>query len=153
MLNEKQIQAKGLYFQTDLNKSQIADLLGVSRRSLHYWIRENNWDRLKRSATHLPAMLAENCYMIINQFTQQLLSENRIMRPVTHQEAETLHKLTLSIKKLKNHSTLNESMELFAHFMERINKKSPALRRADHTICGGVCGRLGKAQRQQFQTR
>ncbi len=127
MNNEKQQQAKGLYFQTDLTKTQIAELLGISRRSLHYWIRQNNWDRLKRAATHLPAMLAENCYMIINQFTTHLLSENRIMRPVTHLEAETLHKLTLSVKKLKNHSTLNESMEMFAHFMERINKKSPAL--------------------------
>jgi len=127
MNNEKQHQAKNLYFQTDLTKTQIAGLLNVSRRSLHYWIRENNWDRLKRSANHLPAMLAENCYMIINQFTESLISENRVMRPITHLEAETLHKLTLAVRKLKNHSTLNESMEMFAHFMERVNKESPAL--------------------------
>ncbi|MFI5196208.1 MAG: hypothetical protein ACHQD8_03895 [Chitinophagales bacterium] len=127
MNKEKQHQAKHLYFQSDLTKTQIAALIGVGRRTVHYWIRENNWDRLKTSAIHLPAMLAENCYMLINQFTNHLLSENRIMRPVTHLEAETLHKLTLTVKKLKNHSTLNESMEMFAHFMKRVSQKSPAL--------------------------
>lgn len=127
MLTEKQQQAKQLYFQTDLTKTQIAGLLNVSRRSLHYWICQNNWERLKRSATHLPAMLAENCYLLISQYQRQLLSEDRIMQPINHLEAETLHKLALTVKKLKNHSTLNESMEMFAHFMERVSKRSPEL--------------------------
>lgn len=127
MLSEKQHQAKNLYFQTDLTKTQIADLLNVSRRTLHYWIRQNNWDRLKSNSAIMPAMLAENCYAIIANYTEALLSEIRIKRPVSLQEAETLHKLSLTVKKLKNHSTLNETMEIFAHFIERVNRVSPEL--------------------------
>ena len=127
MNKEKQQQAKNLYFQTDLPKAQIAALLNISRRSLHYWIKQNNWERLKLSATHLPAMLAENNYLLIAQYQRHLLSEDRIMQPLTHQEANTLYKLALTAKKLKNHSTLNEGMEIFAHLIERVNKKSPEL--------------------------
>jgi len=127
MNNEQQAKAKELYFQTDLTKTQISELVDVPRRTLHYWIKEQNWDRLKRSAAHMPALLAENCYHLIGRFSRQLLSEDRIMRPVTHQEAETLHKLVISANKLKNRSTLNESMEMFGFFMDTVSRKSPEL--------------------------
>ncbi len=127
MLAEKQQQARNLYFQTDLNKTQIADLLNIGRRTLHYWIREKNWDRLKKSASLLPSMLAENCYMVLNNFTESLLSERRIVTPINSAEAEIVHKLACTIKKLKSHSTINESMEMFAHFVDRVNQKSPEL--------------------------
>ena len=127
MNNQQQLQAKNLYFQTDLSKTQIAGLVNVPRRTLHYWIKEKNWDRLKNSAAHMPSLLAENCYHIIARFSEQLLSEDRIMRPITHQEADTLHKLTLTVNKLKNRSTINESMEMFGYFMESVNRKSPEL--------------------------
>jgi hypothetical protein len=64
MENEKKQQAKHLFLQSELTKSQIAGLLNVSRRSLSYWVKEGDWQRLKDSATHLPAILAENCYHI-----------------------------------------------------------------------------------------
>jgi len=127
MSNEQQAKAKQLYFQTDLSKTQISELVDVPRRTLHYWIKEQNWDRLKRSAAHMPSLLAENCYHLIGRFSRQLLSEDRIMRPVTHKEADTLHKLVISANKLKNRSTLNESMEMLGFFMDRVSRKSPEL--------------------------
>jgi len=127
MLQEKQQQARNLYFQTDLNKTQIADLLNIGRRTLHYWIRENNWDRLKKSASLLPSMLAENCYLVLNNFTESLLSERRIVTPINSAEAEIVHKLACTIKKLKSHSTINESMEMFGHFVDRVNQQAPEL--------------------------
>lgn len=127
MNNEQKQQARHLYFQTNLSKTEIANYLNVSRRSVHYWIKEGNWERLKRSAEHMPAMLAENCYHIFSHLSEHLLSERRIMKPITYQEANTLHKLTITIKNLKNRQTVNESMEMLAYFMDGVNKKSPEL--------------------------
>ena len=123
----QQAQAKRLYFQSDLSKTEIAEMLGVPRRTLHYWIREKNWDRIKRSAAHMPSLLAENIYHIIARFSQQLMGEDRIARPITHKEADTLHKLVLTVNKLKTRNTLNESMEMFGLFMETVNQKSPQM--------------------------
>ena len=127
MNNTLQAQAKNLYFQSDLSKTEISDLLGIPRRTLHYWIREKNWDRIKRSAMHMPSLLAENVYHVIARFTQQLLGEDRINRPITHKEADTLHKLTLTVSKLKNRATLNESMEMFGVFMDNVHRQSPEM--------------------------
>ena len=127
MENEKKQQAKHLYFQTDLTKTQIAGLLSISRRSLHYWIREGNWERLKFSAKHLPSLLAENVYQLLGQLTRTYLSERRITNPITNKEADTLHKLTLTVNKLKNRTTLNENMETFAYFLDGLKKANPGL--------------------------
>ncbi len=83
---EKKQQARNLFFQTELTKSQIATLLGISRRSLTYWIKEGSWQRLKKSAAHLPAILAENCYHLIGNLTEHYLSERRLTNPVSSKE-------------------------------------------------------------------
>jgi predicted DNA-binding protein YlxM (UPF0122 family) len=127
MLHEKKQQAKELFFQTDLSKTQIANLLGISRRSLHYWVKDEHWDRLRESATQLPALLAEKCYHIFGHLTDQYLSELRATKPITHKEADTLHKLVITIGKLKNRSTLNENIETFSYFLEGLKKQAPEL--------------------------
>ncbi len=127
MLHEKKQQAKELFFQTDLSKTQIANLLGISRRSLHYWVKDEHWDRLRQSATQLPALLAEKCYHIFGHLTDQYLSELRATKPISHKEADTLHKLVITINKLKNRSTLNENIETFSYFLDGLKQQSPEL--------------------------
>lgn len=109
-----------MYSQTGLSKSELAGQLGISRTTLHEWIRDNNWERLKKSGEFIPAFLAENIYQVIGNLTEHLLSEERIGKPVTMQEANTIHKLTLTIGKLKTRATLNENMETFAYFTEHL---------------------------------
>jgi transposase-like protein len=127
MLNEQKLQARNLYFQTELTKTQIASMLNVSRRSISYWVKEGEWDRLRHSAAHMPAILAENCYHIFGHLTEGYLSERRMTNPVTLREVETLHKLTLTIKNLKNRATLNESMESFGYFLNALKQKNTKL--------------------------
>lgn len=127
MLNEQKLQARNLYFQTELTKTQIASMLNVSRRSVSYWVKEGEWDRLRQSAAHMPAILAENCYHIFGNLTESYLSERRLTNPVTLREVETLHKLTLTIKNLKNRATLNESMESFGYFLNALKQKNTKL--------------------------
>lgn len=117
MKQDQQQQAQRLYFQTDLTKTEIADALGISRRSLHYWVKDNQWDRLKKSAEHMPSLLAENCYLIMAKLQEHILSELRTMKPPTPQEINSLHKLTLTIRNLKGRSTLNETLEMSANFI------------------------------------
>lgn len=141
MKQEQQQQAQRLYFQTDLSKTQIADSLGISRRTLHYWIKENSWERLRHSAAIMPSFIAEDCYQVMSQFTRHLLSPERADKPVTPQEATTLHKISQTISKLKDRTTLNESMDLFAHFMEDVNRKAPSLAPAIQDLITGFVTR------------
>jgi transposase-like protein len=127
MKQEQQQQAERLYFQTDLNKTQIAEAIGISRSTLHYWVRENNWEYLKRSGAAMPSLIAGNCYLAMAQLSEHILSEERKNKPITREEVESLYKLTLTINKLKARVTLNESMETFTGFIESLHNRSPKL--------------------------
>ena len=124
---DQQQQAQDLYFQTDLTKTEIAGSLAVSRRTIHYWVQQNNWERLKKNADHMPACLAENCYRILGDLIGSVLSADRIGKPATLQEVNCISKLTNTIHKLRSRSTLNESMELMKYFTESIEKDDPVL--------------------------
>ena len=125
--NEQQDLAQHLYFQTDLNKTQIAATLGISRRSLHYWIKENNWDRIKRNAEYMPSLLTENMFIILGNLMDDILCEERHGIPVTTKEINDIYKLTLTINKLRARSANNESMQVLTHLLNDVNNQDPAL--------------------------
>ena len=125
MKNQKRFHAKNLYLHTGLSKSEIASRLDIDRKTLYLWVREGAWDRLKMSAENIPALVAEQCYFLIGRLSSYLLSDMRDDMPTTLKEADTIHKLALSINKLKNRSTANESMEMFTFFLEGLKKKNP----------------------------
>jgi len=127
MKNEQKQQAKHLYFQTDLSKTEIAGRLGINRRTIMLWCQEGNWDRLKQSAQHLPSMVAEKCYYLLDQLASYHLAESGVMSTFTHKDADAINKLASSIKKLKNRSAVNESMEMFNYFLDGVNRKNPEL--------------------------
>ena len=124
---EQQQQAQHLFFQTDLSKTEISEALGIPRRTLSYWAKENNWDRIKKSAQHMPALIAENLYIAMARLSDSFITEDRMMKPVTKDEATTLHKLYLTATKLKNRATLNENLEMLKYFMEHIDSKDPKM--------------------------
>lgn len=127
MKNEKKAQAKELFFQTNLTKSEIAEMIGVNRRTIHIWSREGDWERLRASARHMPSIIAEHCYYMMAHLGQSVLSDAREGMPATLKEAETMHKLALTINKIKNRNTVNESIEMFTFFLDGLKKKDPAL--------------------------
>lgn len=124
MKNEIKQQAKNLFLDTNLSKTEIAERLGVDRRTIRIWAQEGNWENLRRSSRHLPSMVAEKCYYLIDQYASHLLSENAAMSTFSLKEADAINKLASSIKKLKARSTVNESMEMFNFFLESVYRKN-----------------------------
>jgi len=127
MKTEQHQQAQHLYFQTDLSQAEIAQLLGVSRATLNTWAREGDWARIRVSAQHMPCLITENLYMVMAKLTENILSELRIMRPVTKAEADTLRSISLTIKNLNGRSSVNESLEMMSFFIEDVNSKDPEM--------------------------
>ena len=132
MNNEQKIKAKDLYFQTNLTKTQIAESLQISRTALYNWIKTENWERLKFSAEHIPAVLAENCYHILGTLTEHHLSMHTLGQPIKQQEVDTMYKLVRTIERLKNRTTINENMETFTLFLDNLKKQNPKL--ADEVV-------------------
>jgi hypothetical protein len=151
MKTDQQQQAQHLYIQTDLNKSEIAKELGVNRRTLHNWIRQNNWDRLKKSGESIPSFLAGDCYQVFGNITNHLLSEERKDKPATPLEVNSMYKLILGINKLKGHPTLNENLETFGMFSEYLNSKSPDLAKNMQPIIDGFLATQAAPNHKQYK--
>jgi len=127
MKTEQQRQAQGLYLQTELSKTDIAKIVGVSPRTLHYWVQQNHWDTIKQNARIMPTALAGNCYLILAKLQENILSPERADKPATTQEINAMHRLIVSIGKLADRATLNENLEMMTRFMEFANTQDPRL--------------------------
>ena len=131
MKNDQREEAKGLYFQSGLSKTAIAAKVGVTRKTVLFWAQQGNWEKLRMSARSAPTIVAEKCYYLLNHYLNKMLVVDNILYndnpPVTIKEAQAIHLLTSSIKKLKNRSTINESMELFNFFHSHVKGKDPEL--------------------------
>ena len=82
---------------------------------------------LTQCAAAMPTQLATNCYRIMAQLTEHILSPERAGQPITPAEVNSLYKLSVTIGKLKTKPTLNESMEMFAGFTEYLSTLLPEL--------------------------
>jgi hypothetical protein len=127
MKNTERAEAQELYFQSNMSKTDISNRLNVSRRTVTLWAHQGNWDTLRRSARIMPALVAEKCYHLIDQYTSALLTDQVTSGAINIKHAQTIHLLASSIKKLKNRSTVNESMEMFNFFLEGLSRRDPEL--------------------------
>jgi transposase-like protein len=130
MNTELQNKARNLYFQTDLSKTDIANALGIPRRTLHYWVREQNWDYQKQCAAHMPVVIAENCYHILANYTSLLMAPERKDVMITTDEVTIISKLTAAIGRLKARASLNEQMQVLAGFVDSVNGANPEMAQA-----------------------
>ncbi len=120
-------QAERLFFQTNLSKSEIAEFLGVTRRTVHNWANDNDWDRLKKSAEHMPAFLAENCYFVMAKLQYQILSETSAEKPINISQVNMLSKMASTIKRLNDSNSLNETIQMCAHLLDHIQEENPVI--------------------------
>jgi len=119
-------QAHDLYFQTDMPQTQIAELLNVNRKTLYLWMKEGNWQQVKRSARHTPSILAEQYYRQLAAINDKIDAREDQPYP-TREEAEIIRKLTLTIGRIKTGQTMSEHIETMTRFMEQLKTEAPAL--------------------------
>jgi AcrR family transcriptional regulator len=150
MKQDNQQNAERLYFQTDLNNTEIAEAAGISRRTLYYYIKENEWDRLKKSAQHMPSLLAENMYLIMAKMQSDLMAEAHAYTPILPQEMKMLDMASRTIHRLRNRHTVNETLELQAHLMDYVQQQHPEAVATLQPIIKGFLKSRAKVQPHQF---
>lgn len=119
--------AEALFVKTDLTKTEIAQLLGISRRTIHYWAADNAWERLKNSTDNLPSIGVENAWFIFNSYQEKLLAADPVYKTFTNDEINNLYKLGSLVRKLTRGNAINETIEVRNRFMEFVTRKNPDL--------------------------
>ncbi len=122
----KKQQARNLYFQSELSQTRIAELLDVDRKTIYLWIKEGRWAEIKKSAQHMPSILAGQYYSQLLAINQMILNREEQPYP-TQQEADIIRKLTLTIKNIKDGQTIGETIEVLMNFVNQLSKTDLAL--------------------------
>jgi DNA-binding XRE family transcriptional regulator len=121
-INEQQ-QAQNLYFQTELSQAEIANIVGVSSRTICRWINKENWKRMKEATRCAPIAIVEKLYFQLNEINDYILSREPGRRFASKDEADIIRKLTMSIDKLKQQVGLNESIQIMMGFTTYVSKR------------------------------
>jgi uncharacterized protein YjcR len=101
MKHETKQQARELFLKTEMTKSEIAAQLHITRRTLQLWIKNDQWDTLKQYTRQLEAMMAENSYRLIAQFTDHIVSRGIEKQAITRHDVEALRKAVQAVGKLQ----------------------------------------------------
>lgn len=125
MKNEKLLQVRNLYFNTTMSQAQIADLIGISQKTVSLYITQNNWKLLKKRGTQLPSVFIEQMNCELQQMNNLIASRPDGQRFPTLQEAEIRRKIMYSISTIKERQSAGAQMEAFMnllHFAARDNR-------------------------------
>lgn len=109
--------AKTLYIEGNYTQEEIAVKVGASRQTIIRWAKEDKWQELKASRSITPTQ-------IISQWQQQIVEINTAIacreegkRYATPAEADALHKLASSIKKLQDDLGISETISVCMSFL------------------------------------
>ncbi len=127
MKNQEQEQARQLYMQTNMSKTEIAETLGVNRKTIYQWSVDSDWEVLRTSARCMPSILAQKVYHLIGHFTDHILQRDVAYQTITKDEVSILSRLVNMVTKLKAGSTASENMETFTLLLEGLKVKDPFL--------------------------
>jgi hypothetical protein len=127
MKQSQKNRAQHLYAQSNLSKTEIAKAVGVSRRIITYWASAGDWDALRHASRAMPTLIAEKLYRLVDGVASSLLADPYALHNITTKQAQTIHLLTTSIKRIKNGCTLGETMEQQNHFLDGLQRRNPTL--------------------------
>ena len=118
--NEKKQQAQFIYMAGGKTQKEIADMIGVSERSVHSWVHQYAWDKLRLAAFQAPATIADNLSAQIVELQNVIAAREPGKRYPTPQEAEVSRKLISSWEKMKRHPSLSVNMQVLETFRNYI---------------------------------
>jgi len=124
-INEKKQQAQFLYMVGGKTQKEIAALVGTCERTVHSWIHQYAWDKLRLGAFQAPVTIADNLAAQIVELQNSIAGREVNNRFPNMQEAEITRKLVTCYEKMKKFPSLSQSMqvlETFRNYIRPIDK-------------------------------
>ncbi len=119
-LTDQKKQALELYVNQSFTQQQIANALGVCVRTVHNWVKQHAWDRLRLATHQAPALIADNFSSQLVELQNNIAAREPGKRFPTTQEMEIMRKLTVCIANTKKTVSLpqvTQMMRMFRSFV------------------------------------
>jgi hypothetical protein len=139
--NSPKDQARSLFFQSALTQAQIAELVGVSQKTISLWMNDGKWKLLKESAENAPAVIIEQMTNELAEMHHSIASREPGKRFATLQESEIRRKILISLRYMKDQQTTAVHTEVLMNFMDYMHMEHPEdariiVKHADNYLVG-----------------
>ena len=92
--------AHALYMSGHYTQQEIANRVGITRRTLYNWMQQGNWQRARQTSIVAPAIITENFISAIIELQTAIAQRPVGLRYPTPQETITLSKLLTCITRM-----------------------------------------------------
>jgi transposase len=121
-MEQKRQQALALYLNQIKTQREIAQIIGVSERTVYTWIRKYAWDKLKQATYQAPAMISENLCSQLVELQNAIARREPGCRYPTKDESQIMHRLVIDIEKMQKSPSLSVNMQVLESFRSYIRK-------------------------------
>lgn len=114
---QKKEWARLLYLRENLTQQEIADKVGVSRRTVVSWAGTGKWEEMKAGLTMTREQQIVNIQRQIAEINQKVLERPQGERFATAAESKTIAQLSAAIDKLEKDAGLKDLISSATRFL------------------------------------
>lgn len=108
--------AKTLFVNEKLSQKEIAERVGVVEKTISKWIKEGEWEKLRRSMIIVKDEQLSDLYEKLSTLNQYI-KENQA-NIVTNKDVDSISKLTSSIQRLEIETSIGETIDVAKNIIE-----------------------------------
>ncbi len=123
-MTDKFQQARHLYMTGAKTQKEIAEIVGVTERTIYNWIHQFAWEKLKQASYAAPAIISGNLCSQLVEMQNEIAAREPGKRFPTIQEAEITRKLVTCIEKLKKYPSLPQNMQMLQTFRDFVRPRN-----------------------------
>lgn len=114
-IKQKKELAHMLYIKTDLSQKEIAEKVGIVEKTMSIWVREGNWQAMKRSLLTSKGEILRKLYDLLEKIGNKLEEEDSIG---DSKIADMYSKYTAAIKNLETETSVSVIIEVAKIFLD-----------------------------------
>ncbi len=123
-MTDKFQQARHLYMTGAKTQKEIAEIVGVTERTIYNWIHQFAWEKLKQASYAAPAIISGNLCSQLVEMQNEIAAREPGKRFPTLQDAEVTRKLVTCIEKLKKYPSLPQNMQMLQTFRDFVRPRN-----------------------------
>lgn len=109
---QKKEWAKTEYVVRNLSQKEVAEIVGVSAVTMSKWVKEGNWDELRRQMLVTREKQLARLYTQFDELTRMIENRQPGERYANSKEADTLNKLTSAIRAMETDASIADVVEV-----------------------------------------
>lgn len=115
--------AKSLYTRDNMTIIEIAEQVGVDRRTVGRWAKEEGWDNLRTGMLMTKQAQIANLYEGINQLNEQRLARPEGQRGWTSAEAASIAHISKTLERLEAESGIADIIDVFTGLLSWVRER------------------------------